>query len=124
MNTNIKRSIEYIPKCDDNKKSDNPCVITIRNLTMSEARKALIIHAVEKDKKGEIIKDKILEYDLDFMFNVMITNITNNTVTDEKGEIEEIKTGQDILDSPGLDKLYLELVPVLIKMEARVNAKN
>lgn len=124
MNVNIQREIEYIPKCDNNKKSDKPCVITIRNLSMSESRKVLIIHPVEKDKDDNIIKDKVLEYDLDFMFNVMITNITNNTVTDEKGEVKEIKTGQDILDSPGLDKLYLELVKVLTKMEARVNTKN
>lgn len=124
MNTNIKRSIEYIPKCYDNEKSEKPCVITIRNLNMSEARKCLIVHPVEKDKKGNIIKDKIFEYDLDFMFKVMITDVTNNTVTDENGVVENIKTGQDILDSPGLDKLYLELIPVLTKMEARVNTKN
>lgn len=124
MNTNIKRVIEYTPKCDGNDKSEKPSVITIRNLTMSEARKSIIIHPIEKDKDGNIIKDKILEYDVDYLFKVMITDITNNTVTDEKGVVEDIKTGKDIVDNPGLNELYLELIPVLTKMSARVDAKN
>lgn len=112
MNVNIQREIEYEAKCYKDVK------MKLRNLTTSQTKKSFIYHPEEKNKKRQ------LEYDMDFMFDCMVFDITNLTVTDENKKVVEIKTGKDIYDSPGLEELYLELLPVLRDMEARVDAKN
>ena len=112
MNVNILREIDYEAKCYEGVK------MKLRNLSMSEYRKSVIVHPAGKKGTPQI------EYDLDVMLNCMVSGITNLTVTDEGKKVVEIKTGQDILDCPGLNELYLELVPILIKMEARVDLKN
>jgi len=118
MNINIQRSVEYKAKCYKNVKME------LRNLSMSEYKKSVKYHPAVKDKDNNIIKEPQLEYDTDILFNCMVFNIENLTVTDENKKVKEIKTGQDILDNPGLNELYLELTPVLIKMEARIDSKN
>ena len=112
MNVNILREIDYEAKCYKDVK------MKLRNLSMSENRKSQIYHRKTKNKSAQI------EYDLDVMFDCMIFDITNLTVTDENKKVVEIKTGKDILDNPGLNDLYNELVPVLIEMEARIDSKN
>jgi len=118
MNVNIVREKEYQAICHPDVK------MKLRNLSTSEFRKSVIFHNAKKYKNGRIKKPAQIEYDLDIMFDCMVSGITNLTVTDENNEVVEIKTGQDILDNPGLNDLYLELVPILIKMEAKVESKN
>ena len=90
----------------------------LKNLTSSEYRASAIFHPEENGKEAQF------ELDLDIMFNCMVSDIENLSLTDENKKTIEIKTGQDILDNPGINDLYLELVPVLIKMEARIDSKN
>ena len=78
---------------------------------------------VVKDSKGKIIKPATFAYDTTKMFEYMILDIENLTLT-EGDKITEIKNGIDIVNNPGLDNLYMELYIVLIGMDARVNAKN
>ena len=118
MNRSIQRGIEYKAKCIKDVK------MKLRNLSMSEYKRSVIFHPVEKDKSGKEIKPAQFEFDLDVMFSCMVFDIENLSLTDENKKTVEIKTGQDILDNPGLNDLYLELIPVLTKMEARVDAKN
>lgn len=112
MNINIQREIDYTSKCFPDVK------MKLRNLTSSQYKKSITYHPPKKNKKPQ------LEFDMDIMLNCMVFDITNLTVTDENKEVMEIKTGKDILDSPGLNDLYLELIPVLMKMEARIDPKN
>ena len=112
MNINIQREIDYTSKLFPDVK------MKLRNLTSSQYKKSVTYHPAKKNKKPQ------LEFDLDIMFDCMVFDITNLTVTDEKKEVVEIKTGKDVIDSPGLNDLYLELSSVLLKMEARVDAKN
>jgi len=112
MNVNIQREIDYTAKCFPDVK------MKLRNLTSSQFKKSVTYHPPKKNKKPQ------LEFDTDIMVDSMVFDITNLTVTDEQKKVVEIKTGKDILDTPGLDDLYLELIPVLMKMEARVDAKN
>jgi hypothetical protein len=117
MNVNIQREIEYTSKCFPDVK------MKLRNLSTSEFRKSLIIHPEEKSNNGRIKKPVQIEYDMDIMFSCMVHDIKNLTITDEGKEVTKITNGRDILDNPGLNGLYLELLPILIKMEAKVDAK-
>jgi len=112
MNRTIQRSVVYEAKCIKNVK------MKLKNLSMSEYRNSRIFHPEKNGKPAQF------ELDLCLMVNCMVFDIENLSLTDENKETVEIKTGQDILDNPGLEDLYLELVPVLIKMEARIDSKN
>ena len=118
MNINIQRSIKYKAKCYKNVEME------LKNLSMSQYKQSMIYHPPEKDTDGEVIKVAQIEYDLDVMFRYMVSDIINLTITDENKKVIDIKTGIDILNNPGLNDLYNELTPVLIKMEARVDSKN
>ena len=96
----------------------------LKNLSMSEYKKSVVFHPEVKDSSGNVSKVAQFEYDLDVMFSCMVSDIENLELTDENKKTVKIKNGQDILDNPGLNELYLELTPVLIKMEARINSKN
>ncbi len=112
MNINIVREVDYKAKCYED------VTMKLRNLTSSEFKKSVTYHPAGEKKTAQ------LEYDLNVMIGFMVFDITNLTVTDEKKEVVEIKTGTDILDNPGLNDLYLEVSSVLLKMEARVDSKN
>ena len=112
MNRSIIRSIDYVSNCIPDVK------MKLKNLSMSDYKKSVIYHPAVKKKPARF------EYDMDVMFESMIFDIENLSLTDENKKTIEIKTGQDILDNPGINDLYLELTPVLIKMEARVDSKN
>ena len=112
MNINIQREIDYTAKCYTDVK------MKLKNLTLSEYRKCATYHPAKGKKTAQ------LEYDMDAMIDLMVFDVTNLTVTDEKKKVVEIKTGKNIIDNPGVDELYSELIPILMKMSARVDAKN
>ena len=123
MNINIKRTEMYTPKLNGNRKADKPVKVKIKFMTVGETADVREYVPEVKDSEGKIIKPATFAYDTEKMFQYMIVDVENLTIT-EDGKITEIKNGIDIFNNPGLDHLYLELYTVLIGMDARVDAKN
>ncbi len=123
MNRNIKRTEEYIPKLDGNRKAEKPVKIKLKHLTSGEIAEVREYIPEVKGKGKKIIKPASFAFDTEKMFEYMILDIENLTIT-EDGKVTEIKTGMDIINNPGLDDLYLELYVALIGMSARVDSKN
>ncbi len=117
MNINIKRTIDYDAQCYKDVK------IKLKYLTTGETEDVREFIPIVKDRKGKIVKPATFAYDTKKMFEYMVLDIENLTIT-EDGKVIEIKNGIDIFNNPGLDDLYLELYVVLIGMDARVDAKN
>ena len=123
MNINIKRTEMYIPKLDGNRKAEKPVKIKIKFMTVGETADVREYIPAVKDNEGKEIKRATFAYDTEKMFEYMVVDVENLTIT-EDGKATEIKNGTDIFNNPGLDNLYLELYIVLIGMDARVDAKN
>ena len=117
MNINIKRTVDYNVKCYKDVK------IKLKYLTTGESENVTEFVPAILDIEGNTVTPARMAYDTVKMFQYMVMEIDNLTLT-EGDKITEIKTGTDIVKNPGLDKLYLELLPVLMKMDARVDAKN
>lgn len=123
MNINIKRTEIYIPKLDGNEKENNPVKIKLKYLTAGETADVREYIPAVKNSKGKIIKPATFAYDTEKMIEYMVIGIENLTVTAD-GKVTQIKTGKDLINSPGLDVLYAELYLELIGMDARVDTKN
>ena len=63
-------------------------------------------------------------YDIIKMIKYAVIEIENLTLTDEENKTVQITKGVDIAKNPALDDVYTELLPVMLKMDARVDAKN
>ncbi len=111
MDIKIKRTMDYDVKCYPGVK------IKLKYLTMEETEDVREFIPAVGDTPNRFAYDpiKTLKY--------AVLEIENLTII-EDGKKTEIKNGVDIADNPGLNELYMELFPVLIKMDARVDAKN
>lgn len=124
MKIKIKRTEEYIPELDGNRDADNPVVITIKHLTVAEKEDCWDYVAQVLDIDGDVVTPARYAVDPVKLFKHMVIGVTNLSIEDENGKVVECKRGNDILKNPGYNMLYLELVPVLIGIETRINEKN
>ncbi len=118
MDVKIKRTMDYDVKCYKDVK------IKLKYLSTGEAADVMEYVPAELDIEGNEERPARMAYDTTKMLKYMVMEIENLTVTDENNKKIEINKGTDIVMNPGLDKLYLEILPVLMKMDARVDAKN
>ena len=117
MNINIKRTEDYNVKCYKGVK------IKLKYLTVGETAEVMEYIPAVLDIEGKTETAARMAYDTVKLFKYMVMEIDNLTLT-EDGKKTEIKKGRDIVLNPGLNELYIELLPVLINMDARVDAKN
>ena len=117
MNMNINRTVDYDVKCYEGVK------IKLKYLTTGETKDVTQYIPAGLDIEGNIKTSAKVAYDTIKMLKYMVIEVDTLTLTEGK-KVTEIKTGSDIAKNPGLDKLYAELIPVLLKMDARVDAKN
>ena len=117
MNVNIKRTKDYKVKCYENVN------IKLKYLSTGEAEDVMDYVPPILDIGGKVKTPARMAYDTVKMLKYMVIEIDNLTVT-EDGKTVDIKNGNDVVVNPGLDKLYIELIPILMKMDARVDAKN
>jgi len=124
MDTKIKRFIEYVPEWNENKKDKTPIVAELKYITTSEFDECYDIEPQIVDEKGKKIAGGKITVDKKKMFLFAVKGFKNFTLTDESDKKIEIKTGQDVLDNPGLEGLFLEIITFIRGMEAKVNSKN
>ena len=124
MDTKIKRFVDYIPEWDKNKEDDVPIVAELRFLTTSEFDDCYDITPQIINEKGKKIGGGKITVDRKKMFLAAVKGFKNFTVTDESNKKVEIKTAQDVLDTPGLEDLFFEIIIFVRKMESRVDLKN
>ena len=124
MDTKIKRFIEYVPEWNENKKDKTPIVAELKYITTSEFDVCYEIEPQIVNEKGKKVGGGRITVDKKSMFLFAVKGFKNFTITDESEKKIEIKTGQDVLDNPGLADLYLEIITFIRGMESRVDSKN
>ena len=124
MDVKIKRFIEYPPNWNENKESENPIVAKLKYLTTDEFDDCYNITPQVVNVKGKQVAGGSITVDKKKMFLYAVLGFTNFTITDESNKKIEIKTGQDVLDAPGLEGLFLEIITFIRGMESRVDTKN
>ena len=125
MDIKIKRTVDFVPKWENNKaNTTNPIVFKLRYLTTFESDECYSITPSQFDIRGKKIGGRQVTVDRKKMFLFATMGITNFTVTDETGKKTEIKTGEDLLASPGLEDLFFEAIAYIRVMDARVDSKN
>ena len=117
MNIDIKRTKDYNVKCYKGVK------LKLKYLSIGEAEDVMEYIPPIVDIDGTKKSPARMAYDTVKMLKYMVIEIENLTLT-EGDKITEIQNGKDIAINPGLDELYIELCPILLKMDARVDAKN
>ena len=124
MRIKIRRNESYVPELEGNRDADDPVVVTIKHLTVSEKEDCWDYVAEVLDIDGDVVTPARYAVDPVKLFKHMVVGVTNLSIEDENGKIVECKKGSDILKNPGYNSLYLELVAVLYKMDSRVDEKN
>ena len=110
MDVKIRRTIDFVPKWRDNDKDDNPIVFLLKYLTSSEYDDCFGISPAEFDDQGKKITGGEVTIDRKKMFLAAVTEILNFNTVDERNEKMAIKTGQDMLDCPGTEDLFFEII--------------
>ena len=124
MDTKIKRFIDYTPEWNKNKEDKVPIVAELKYITTSEFDDCYDISPQIVNEKGKKVAGGSITVDKKRMFLSAVKGFKNFTVTDESDKKIEIETGQDVLDTPGLEGLFLEIITFIRGMEARVDSKN
>ena len=106
----------YIPTWGNKDRADDEKItVTWKHLTVKEQNS---LFKVSRDAEGKAVIDSEKEAE----FIAMTEKVENLTVLLD-GEEVEIKNGKDIVDTPRLDGLYLELKKHYVEREA-VDSKN
>ena len=131
MKIKIQRYVTYIPEWNKNKgDEENPVpaevqvVVKIKHLTTEEFDSCYTISPQILNEKGVKIGGGGVTVDRRKMFLITIISLKNLTTEDESGTEKEIKTPQDVLDTPGLEDLYFELIAFVRGLESRIDSKN
>ena len=124
MEIKIKRVVDYISKWEKNDKSDNPITFKLKYLTAAESDDCYSISPLQLDVRGKKVAGGAITVDRGKMFLYAVVEILNLTTIDENGKKTKIKTGEDLLKSPGLEDLYFEVIAFVKGMDARLDVKN
>ena len=120
----IRRQKEFTPKWDNNAKKEKPVKVIIRYLTPGEIDDTMVVkydqQAVTKVNPSGVV----IEHDDQQMIRLAVTGIDNLEIEDETGATSTIKTGQEMIDTPGLEGLFYECLREIKSMNARVDTKN
>lgn len=123
MEVRIRRVLDYTPKWNDNEGSENPVVFHLRYLTSAELDDCIRVEPDRVTVKGKITSGK-LTHDNQLLFRLAIASIGNLSVIDEEDEKAEIVSADDLLNSPGFELLYYEVVKFIAGMNSRIDSKN
>ncbi len=123
MDVKIQRFVDHIPNWKENKKDENPIVVELKYLTTSEFDSCYVITPQMINTEGEQVAGGKVTVNRKKMFLYAVKKFRNFTTTDEKGEKKEIKTGQDLLDTPSLEDLFFELILFIREMESQIDTK-
>ncbi len=123
MDVKIQRFVDHIPNWKENKKDENPIVVELKYLTTSEFDSCYDITPQMINIEGEQVAGGKVTVNRKKMFLYAVKKFRNFTTTDEKGEKKEIKTGQDLLDTPSLEDLFFELILFIREMESQIDTK-
>lgn len=107
MEIHVVQEEEIIPEWNDNKNEKKPIKIKVHYLTPGERDKCY------EYKKGQ------LQPDTQMFFRYFVKEIINCKVNDI-----EIKTPEDILNTAGLEGLYVELGALALRGNMRKDLKN
>ena len=124
MEVQVKRTIDYIPDWNKNKKDKNPIEFHLRYLSTEEEDECMevvplrIINAETRETSG----GEIIQHDKK-RFCYSVVKIKNLQVKDDNKTVE-VTTAKELLAQPGFELLYLDVLTFLKKMEARVDSKN
>ena len=107
MNIKIQREQEFIPTCEKNRKEAKPVKFRLHYLTPGERDDCYEWH-----EKGLVPKTKKF-------FTIGVISIENLIVNGEP-----VETGQQLLDTPGLEGFYNEVCAEILRQNARQDLKN
>jgi len=108
----IDRNYEFVPEWRNNKKDPSPIVFEMRVLTTGE-RDRLMAYNFSSDGQLQIAPDR------QAMFKTAVVGIKNLKVNGES-----LTKALDVLNRPGLDGLYAEVVTDIITQNSREDLKN
>lgn len=123
MEIKIKRTIDFTPEWEDNKKADSPIVFHLRYLSVGEMDDCISLTPKKISKKGKVIGGGEYKVDRKQMFSEATMSIDNLSVDDGEKKTA-IDTPELLLVTPGLDLLYYEASAFVSSMNARIDSKN
>lgn len=107
MEVTVQREIKYIPDWNDNKKDAKPIKVKLHFLTPGERDSCF------EWKDGDLIPNRVK------FFHFGVIEFEDLKVNDKN-----IKTAEDVLNTPGLEGLYNEVCAKIIRQNARQDLKN
>ena len=115
MEVKVKRTIDFVPEWESNKKDKSPIVFHLRYLSTGEEDECteltpLHINAVDHKVSG----GEIIQHD-NKRFCYAVAGIDNLQINDSTKTIE-VKTAKELLAQPGLEMLYYEVLTFIKKI--------
>jgi len=110
MDVRLAQEKEYIPDVWGNREDANPVKVQLRYLTPGQRRAAFKQRA--ENKGGQTIL--VVEIDADQLVTAAVKSISNFTANGK-----EIKTGRDLLSTPGLDEWVTDIADEAGTMNAK-----
>jgi len=116
MKITLARDAEYIPEWNGNRDDPEPVVFHLRYLTTAE-RQQCMEREYLPDKNGGV--RVAIKPDQERMFKLAVRKIENLEVNGRP-----LTTAGDVLSTPGLDLLFIEVSLYVLTMNAEQDSKN
>lgn len=112
MEITVAREYDFVPEWNENKKDSNPIRFHMRYLGTGE-REKMLKYEFGADGAVKIVPDKPA------LFMAAVLRIENLVVNKEP-----VGQARDVMQKPGLDFLFLEVVANVIAQNAKEEPKN
>lgn len=123
MEVRIRRMIDYIPDWNNNKKEKSSIVFHLRYLSTDEMDECIETKPARYNPKTkEFISGEIIQHN-NKMFHYAIMEIDDLEVNDGSNTTK-ITTAEELLQQPGFELLYYEVLAYIKAMNPRVDSKN
>ena len=116
MKITLAKDAEYIPEWNGNREDPEPVVFHLRYLTTAERQQCMEKEYLP-DKDGGI--RVAVKPDQERMFKLAVKKIEHLEVNGR-----ELVTAKEVLETPGLDSLFLEVSLHVLTMNAEQDSKN